>query len=78
MSAYCFRRGSATALSRVFGSELAKSILHHDQFTDTIHKHYILPGAQSDLVAAITTGKADSLAHVSEFDAPALFRYASP
>lgn len=71
---YCWRRGSANTLSRILGSEMAKSLLQHEQHTDTIHNNYSINAAQVDLVAAVLDGKQDHILGLTRHDAPAMFR----
>ncbi|CCM06699.1 uncharacterized protein FIBRA_08987 [Fibroporia radiculosa] len=74
MTPYCFRRGAANTLSRVVGSELSKSILHHRQHSATLYDRYIMSASEVDLIEAVAYGKHDHVLGLSPLDAPALWR----
>ncbi|KAM5530096.1 hypothetical protein V8D89_016237 [Ganoderma adspersum] len=74
MSAYCFRRGAATAMTRVLGGELTKAILHHKQNSETLQRSYAYNSSQQDMTSAILYDTTDLALGRSKYDAPALWR----
>ncbi|KAI9056813.1 hypothetical protein FKP32DRAFT_1415199 [Trametes sanguinea] len=73
-TAYCFRRGTASTMNRVLGSEMTKNLLHHKQQSDVLHRHYASNAQQVDLTAMALYGEDDVLQGLSVQDAPALMR----
>ncbi|OSC98547.1 hypothetical protein PYCCODRAFT_1471017 [Trametes coccinea BRFM310] len=73
-TAYCFRRGTASTMNRVLGSELTKNLLHHKQQSDVLHRHYASNAQQVDLTAMALYGEDEVLQGLSLQDAPALMR----
>ncbi|OSD00592.1 hypothetical protein PYCCODRAFT_1426415 [Trametes coccinea BRFM310] len=71
---YCFRRGTATTMNRVLGSELTKNLLRHKQQSDVLHQHYAGNAQQVDLTAMALYGEDLVLQGLSVMDAPALMR----
>ncbi|KAL7281920.1 hypothetical protein ACG7TL_003387 [Trametes sanguinea] len=73
-TAYCFRRGTASTMNRVLGSELTKTLLHHKQASETLHKHYAGNAQQVDLTAASLYEEDTLIKGLSVLDAPAFMR----
>ena len=76
MSAYCFRRGTSTTMTRVLGSELSKAILQHKQNSETLQRSYAYNATQQDLTAAVLYDRPGQAIGRSKYDAPALHRCA--
>ena len=74
MTSYCFRRGTATMMTRVLGPELTKAMLHHKQYTTTLFEHYSNNAAEVNTTATVLYGEHDTIVRQTMHDNLALLR----